>query len=256
MISFFSRPLRLVALVVILGVAGAGWWIWQGAHSSTPVDSTAAVSEFRSAATADVAPRAGVPAAGVYRFRVTGEEAAGSGVLSAERPLPGEAVYIITPDEAGYHEDLRFSEEHAEEARFRVDAEGSTAVWRRTKVMFLGMGTDDRDDVKPAALDHPATMKPGATWGGEYKLGDLVVTYTAKVTGTGTATIDGKRVKTVTFRTEATYTGSTPGDRTDVVTWAPALSLPVAWSIDQTTGGDAAFTMTADMELVSTTPER
>ncbi len=256
MISFFSRPLRLVALVVVLGVAGAGWWIWQGAHSSTPVSSTKAVSEFRGTDTADVAPRAGVPAAGVYRFRVTGQEAAGSGVLSAERPLPSEAVYIITPDEAGYHEDLRFSEEHAEEARFRVDADGSTATWRRTKVTFLGIGTDDRQDVEPAALDHPAAMKAGSAWGGEYKLGDLVVTYTAKVTGTGTATVDGKKVKTVTFRTDATYTGSFPGERTDVVTWAPALSLPIAWSIDQETGGDSAFTMNADMELVSTTPER
>ena len=57
----------------------------------------------------------------MYRYLVTGSESAGSGVLSAERSLPAEAVYIISPIAGGYHEDLRLSEEHVEEARFRVD---------------------------------------------------------------------------------------------------------------------------------------
>lgn len=251
-----TRPLRLIALVALLGVAGGAYWLWQGASSSTAVDKNDALTEFRSTDAAALPARPGVPAAGVYRFRVTGEEAAGSGVLSAERPLPAEALYIITPDEAGYHEDLRFSEEHVEEARFRVDADGSSAEWRRTKVTFLGMGTDDRNDVEPPALDHPAKLAKGATWGGEYRLGGLVVTYTARVTDTGTAVVDGERIPTATFRTESTYTGSMPGERTDVVTWAPSLSLPIEWSIDQTTGGASDFTMTADMELVSAIPQR
>jgi hypothetical protein len=256
-ISFVSRPLRIVALVVLLGVAGGAWWVWQGAHTSTAVEATDAVSEFRTGEAApDVAPRPGVPEAGVYRYRVTGQEAAGSGVLSAERPLPAEAVYIITPTAEGYHEDLRFSEEHVEEARFRVDPAGTTAEWRRTKVTFVGIGSDTRDDVVPAALDHPRPMKAGDEWGGEYQLGELAVSYTAKVVGTGTATVDGRTVRTVTYRTDATFTGSTPGTRTDVVEFAPGLSLPVAWSIDQTTGGASDFTVSADMELVSATPER
>jgi hypothetical protein len=254
-ISFLTRPLRLIALVALIGVAGGAYWLWQGARSSTAVDRAEAVSEFRGGGAVQEA-RPGVPAAGVYRFRVTGSESAGSGVLSAERPLPDEAVYIITPIEGGYHEDLRFSEEHVEEARFRVDGAGTTAEWRRTKVSFLGIGTDDRSDLAPPALDHPRPMRPGASWGGDYRMGELAVSYTAEVVGTGTATIDGRRVATTTYRTEAAFTGPTPGNRTDVVTWAPALSLPLEWSIDQTTGGSSDFTMTAEMELVSATPER
>jgi len=256
-ISFISRPLRIVALVVLLGAVGGAWWVWQGAQTSTAVEATDAVSEFRTAdATADAAPRPGVPAAGVYRYRVTGEEAAGSGVLSAERPLPAEAVYIISPTAEGYHEDLRFSQEHVEEARFRVDPEGTSAEWRRTKVTFVGIGADTRDDVVPAALDHPRPMRAGDEWGGDYQLGELAVSYTARVTGTGTATVDGRTVRTVTYRTDATFEGPTPGTRTDVVEFAPALSLPITWSIDQTTGGTSDFTISADMELVSATPER
>ena len=44
MISFFSRPLRVVALVVVLGIAGGAYWVWHGAHSSTPVDQKGACS--------------------------------------------------------------------------------------------------------------------------------------------------------------------------------------------------------------------
>jgi hypothetical protein len=255
-ISFMTRPLRLIALVALLGVAGGAYWLWQGANSSTAVDKDTALTEFRGGEVADAAPRPGVPAAGVYRFRVTGEESAGSGVLSAERKLPAEALYIITPTEAGYHEDLRFSEEHVEEARFRVDEAGSTAEWRRTKITFLGMGTDDRSDVTPPALDHPTPMERGDTWSTEYTLGELQVATRSRVVATGTATVDGEQVRTTTFRTDSTYTGPTPGTRTDVVTWAPSLSLPIEWSIDQTTGGSSDFTMTADLELVSAAPER
>lgn len=256
MIALLTRPFRLLALLVLLAAAGGAYWFWQGAHSSTAADRSDALTQFREGAAASAPVRAGAPAPGVYRYRVRGEESAGSGVLSVERPFPDEALYVITPTEDGYHEDLRFSQEHVEEARFRVEPRGTIAEWRRTKISFMGIGTDDRDDVVPPALDHPATMARGARWGGEYRLGDLAVSYRSRVVRTGTATVDGRTVRTVTFRTEASFTGATPGTRTDVVTWAPALSLPVAWSIEQATGGSSDFRMTADLELVSATPER
>ncbi len=257
MISLLTRPIRLLALVALIGLAGGAYWVWHGAASSTAIDADEALTDFRGTeAGAATEARPGVPRAGVYRYRVTGEESAGSGVLSAERPLPAEAVYIVSPSPGGYHEDLRLSQEHIEEARFRVTPTGTSAEWRRTKITFVGIGADDRDDVVPAALDHPRPMRPGSTWGGDYRLGELAVSYTARVTGTGQATVDGRQVRTVTYRTDATFTGPTPGTRTDVVTFAPALSLPVAWSIDQTTGGAADFTISADLALVSGTPER
>jgi len=256
-ISFLSRPVRLIALIVLVGVAGGAYWVWHGASTSTAVDKTDALAEFRDTeAVAPTESRPGIPRAGVYRYRVTGEESAGTGVLSAERALPSEAIYVISPNAGGYREDLRLSEEHVEEARFQVTPEGTSAAWRRTKVTFVGIGEDSRDDVVPVALDHPRPMKAGATWGGKYTLGPLVVTYTARVTGAGTAKIDGRDVRTVTYRTDATFTGPTPGTRTDIVTFAPSLSLPVTWSIDQTTGGSADFTISADLALVSGTPEQ
>ena len=256
MTSLFSRPLRLVALVAVIGIAGAVYWVWHGAHTSTAVSQDAVLAEYRAKNVSDTPPAAGVPASGVYRFRATGEESAGSGVLSASRPLPAEAVYIVTPKAGGYHEDLRFSQEHVEETDFAVGERGANATWRRTKVTFLGVGADDRDAVEPPSFDHPSEFTVGKSWKGAYRLGDLKVAYTGKITGRETAQLDGKSIPVFVIRTDSTFQGSTPGSRTDVLRWSPDLSLPVAWSIQQKTGGDAEFAIDAELTLVSGTPQR
>ena len=257
MISNLSRPKRIVAVVavVILAALAVGaYMLWSGAHSSTAVNENGALAEFRAQNVAATTPRVGQPASGVYRYAVTGKEKAGSGVLSAERSLPAEALYIITPIAGGYHEDLRLSEEHVEEANFLVNATGNTATWRRTKITFLGVGADDRDPVEPPSLDHPAALKVGATWGGTYKLGGLTTAYNGTVTGKDTVQVAGKAVPVFVIQTKSTFTGSTPGTRTDTIGWSPALSLPVSWTITQKTGGSSDYTINADMTLVSGTP--
>lgn len=256
MTSFITRPLRLIALVALIGIGVGGYFIWSGAHSSTPADQSGALADYRALGVTDTTPPPGVPAPGVYRFRATGKESAGSGVVSAERPLPAEAVYIISPIAGGYHEDLRLSKEHVEEARYLVSATAATATWRRTKVTFLGVGADDRTDVTPPSIDHPTSFTVGHSWGGRYNLGKLAVDYRGTVVSKGTATLDGKTVPIVTLRTESTFTGSTPGSRTDVVGWSPKYSMPVTWTITQKTGGDADFAITASLQLESATPER
>jgi len=256
-ISFITRPLRLIALLALAGAGVGAYVIWSGAHHSTAADQGGAVADYRALHVTDVTPARAVPAPGVYRFRVTGSEKAGSGLVSAERTLPAEAVYIISPIAGGYHEDLRLSEEHVEEAHYRVSGPSVLATWRRTKVTFLGIGTDDRTDVVPASVDHPASgFTVGRTWGGRYALGATGVTYRGRVVARGTATLDGKTIPVVTLRTDSTFTGPTPGRRTDTITWSPALNLPVAWTITQKTGGDADFQIAADLELESGTPVR
>ena len=61
----------------------------------------------------------------------------------------------------------------------------------------------------------------------------------------------------VVLRTDSTLHRRHAGhaDRPDPLV-APALSLPVKWSIDQKTGGASEFEITADLELVSGTPQR
>lgn len=256
MISLLTRPLRLVALVALIGAGVGAYMVWSGAHSSTAADQGGALADYRAKAGTEVTPPPGMPAPGVYRYRALGSESAGSGVVSATRPLPAEALYIISPITGGYHEDLRLSQEHLEEARYRVDDGAARVLWRRTKVTFLGVGEDDRSEVTPPSIDRPATLSVGRRWGGRYVLGALSVEYRGRVISKGTATLDGTRIPIVVLRTESTFAGRTPGTRTDIVRWSPTLSLPVTWSIAQKTGGVADFAITADLRLQSGTPLR
>ena len=256
MISFITRPLRLIALIALVGVGVGGYLAWSGAHSSTATDQNSALADYRARGVTDTTPIPGAPAPGVYRYRATGNESAGSGVISAERPLPAQAVYIISPIAGGYHEDLRLSEEHIEEARYAVSDTAVTALWRRTKITFLGIGTDDRTDVTPPSVDHPTRFTVGRTWGGAYALGETGVTYRGTVVSKGTATLDGATIPVVVLRTESTFTGPTPGTRTDLIQWSPDLSLPVTWAITQKTGGSSEFAIDAKLTLESGTPAR
>lgn len=256
MTSLLSRPLRLIALIALVGAAGGGYLLWSNVHSSTKADGDAALADYRALKVTDTTPPPGTPAPGVYRFTARGSESAGNGVLTAERDLPAEAVYIISPIPGGYHEDLRLSKEHVEEARFSVDSGEVTALWRRTKVTFLGIGTDDRTDVTPPAVDHPTRFTVGDDWGGRYSLGDLKVEYRGTVVSKGTETLEGREIPVVVLRTDSSFTGETPGTRTDLISWSPEHSLPVAWKITQKTGGASDFEITADLRLVSATPLR
>jgi hypothetical protein len=255
--SITSRPRRLVAIiavVVLAAVAVGAFILWNNAQTSTAANEGGALAEYRAKGITDTAPRAGVPASGVYRYTVTGSESAGTGPLTAERSLPPEAVYMISPIAGGYHEELRLSEEHIEEARFRVDPDGTYATWRRTKITFLGIGEDDRTPVDPPSLDHPNPLKVGAKWGGTYTMGDIETTYTGTVTGKDTVQVDGAAVPVFVIQTKSAFTGPTPGTRTDTISWSTKLSLPVAWTITQKTGGSSDYQIDASMKLASGTP--
>lgn len=255
MVSSLRRPSRYVPILVALILAAAGAWLWRGASSSTLASADGAVADYR-ARMADAPPardRPGVPAPGVYFYRQSGSEEAG-GAITVSRALPARAVYIASPTAAGYHEDLRLSAEHVEEARFRVDRRGATAEWRRTKITFLGVGEDDRSQITPPSLDHPAELSPDARWGGTYRSGDVTVTYTGRVVGRDSMTLDGRTVPAVVLRTDSSFAGRITGTRRDLVSFAPSLSLPVRWTIAQETGGDADYSMDATLELESAVP--
>lgn len=256
MFSSLRRPSRHIPILLVLVIVAAGAWVWHGAGSSTPVSADTALADFRArAADSPAGPLAkGAPVPGVYHFRQSGSERAGSGPLEVSRDLPARAVYIVTGTRKGYHEDLRMSAEHVEETRFHVERRGVLAAWRRTKITFLGIGEDERAPVDPISLDHPSDLAPGATWGGTYRNGDTTVTYTGRVTGSETMTLDGAPVKVAVIQTDSTFDGPHSGTRRDIVRFAPSLSLPVAWAITQTTGGESEYSIDAELELESAVP--
>ena len=199
--------------------------------------------------------RPAMPAAGVYRFAVTGKEKAGSGVLSAERTLPAEAVYVITPIAGGYHEDLRLSEEHVEEAHFLVNDVGQ----HRHVAPHQGhLPRHRRGRPRPR---RPPLARPPAQPHGRRHLGRYLLPSATSARSTP--------ARSPPRRTAPARRRLGPGlrdpDRQHVhrldprhahghVSWSPKLSLPVAWDITQKTGGSSDYSITASMKLASGTP--
>jgi hypothetical protein len=251
--SLFPRW-ALVGLVILLALAGAGVWAWRSASSSTPVSEEEALSSFREGAGAAAAARPGVPRPGVYTYRQAGEERGGAGPLSVRRDLPDEARYVVTATGEGFEEELSLSEQHIEGVRFRMTAEGSRAVWRRTDVTFLGIGRDDRRDLRPPPLHMPSRLPVGRAWSGRYVAGELPVSYRSEVLRREAVEVAGERLPALVVRTVGDTGGAHPGRRVDTFWWSARLALPLRWTIDMDVRGTVSLDTTSDLRLEAAEP--
>ncbi len=251
-----ARPLLAAVLLVILALAGAGIWAWNDARSSTPVSEDAAVAAFRREGGAEGGSAApGVPRPGVYTYDQSGSESGGAGPVSISRDLPAHARYVVTHVPGGYAEELDISQEHIEGLRLRVAPDGgSRAVSRRTEVKFLGVGRDDRRDLRPAPVHLPPDLRVGRSWSGRYAAGDLPVSFRSRVLRREAVEIEGRRIPCVVVSTVGDTGGAHPGTRTDTRWWSPALALPLRWTIEMRIRGVVTLDAHADLRLESVTP--
>ena len=255
LLSLFTRPFRLIGLIVTVGLIVGGIWLWNRAHSSTPVSEERALADFRGRAAEEPARvRPGVPRAGVYSYRVQGRETAKAGPASIGRDLPGRASYVVTPTPAGYEEEWRLSEEHIEAFRYRVAPGGARTVWTRTKLTFLGFGRDDRRDLRPPPLRMPLRPRVGQTWRSSYMAGDLPVMVAARVLRREPVRVGGRPVPALVVHVHSETGGAHPGTRDERVWWAPSLALALRMEVDMEVRGTFGLSGEARLELESTDP--
>jgi hypothetical protein len=248
------RTRTLVVLGVLAVLAGGGLWLWQSARSSTPVSQEDALASFREQGGAAGTRGAGVPSPGVYTYRQRGTERGGAGPLGVSRDLPSEARYVITLTRDGYLEELDLSQEHVEAVRLRMTPAGSRAVWRRTKVTFVGLGRDDRRELRPPPLHLPRDLAVGRRWSGRYTAGELPVAFRSEVLRREPVEVAGRDLPAVVVRTIGDTGGVHPGTRTDTIWWSPALALPLRWTIDMEIRGPVTLDTSADLVLQDPTP--
>ena len=175
--------------------------------------------------------------------------------MSISRDLPSRARYVVSPAPGGYAEELDISQEHIEGLRLRVAADGgSHAVSRRTEVEFLGVGRDDRRDLRPPPVHLPHALPVGRAWSGRYMAGELPVSFHSRMLRREAVEIEGRRIPCVVVRTVGDTGGAHPGTRTDTRWWSPVLALPLRWTIDMRIRGVATLDTHAELTLESVTP--
>ena len=253
-LRLLTRPLRLVALLLLLALVVGGIWAWREVRSSTPASEEEAVAAFRGGAQAAASRRPGVPRPGVYSYRVDGFERASAGPLRVSRPLPRRAPALVRPTPDGYELEVRFSKEHVEGFRYRVDGRGIFAVQSRTELTFLGVGRDDRRALRPPPLHMPLRPHVGQEWRGTYRAGDLVVRVRSRVLRAETLRIGGRSVPTVVVAIRSDTEGAHPGRRIETLWWSSEVGLPVRHETDLEIHGVVGLTAKATLELVSTQP--
>lgn len=255
--GIFARPWRVVAVLLVVALVGAGFWLWHRAGSSTPVSEEDALGAFRegggAAGAGRVAP--GVPAPGVYTFAQSGSEEGGAGPLEISRGLPGQARYTVIRTADGYREELAISREHVEGVTVRVRPRASWELARRTRVTFLGFGRDDRRRLRPPPVRLVRPLTVGRSWRASYSAGTLPVTSRSVVLRQEVVVVGGRRYAARVVRTVGDTGGAHPGRRVDVIWWSPALALPLRWEIDMEIGGPATLRTRARLELESVTPQ-
>lgn len=251
-----TRPVRLIGLLVVVALIGLGAWLWLSAGSSTPTDAEAALRGFRARGGEAGSVRPGVPRPGVYTYRQQGSERGGAGPVKVSRDLPDEARYVALLTPEGFREELLVSEEHEEVVRYRVNQAGAIrAVWRRTEVRFVGVGSDDRRTIRPPSLHVPANPRVGQRWREDYRAGELRVQATSRVLRSERVTVSGRSYPVLVIRVDGVTSGAHPGTRTDVFWWSPQLSLPLRWSFEMDIGGTLSFEADADLRLAALPPK-
>jgi hypothetical protein len=241
--------------VVIVAVVVAGFLFWRTLDDTDPVKVSDALAEYRESPTPG-APRPGLPAAGVYEYRVTGSERLARGPISIDRTLPEIAPMIVRRTGDGYETDVRYSEDHTELSRYDLRPQGAFVTFART-VVSIPLTTTTRDrEWTPPLLRLPLRPEVGQRWGGPFTAGDLELQIRTQVVRRETVEAGGRTVRDVfVIRSRQAITGEYTGARTETFWYSPRTGLIVRYAIDSELNGPTDFDITAEQALRSLTPQ-
>ena len=243
-------PLALLAAMVLGGI-----WAWREANASVPASLPDALDTVREADLA--AGRAGLPLAGVYRYKATGEEQLAAGPLEITRKLPARSLLVVLPEARGVRAlEWRFSRDSGETWRVADANRGTNVVYRSVTVGVRGIGREFGGATVPA-LWRPRNPRAGQKWSATYRQGDaLAFRRESTVQRQETVTIGDQKVRAWVITSKETLTGSVTGEELERVWWSPELNLDVKRTIDRDIGGTISHHLTATLVLESIAPER
>jgi hypothetical protein len=248
------RATIIAAAAVVIIVAGLSVWILTAGRQSSEVTEAAALDQVEGDGLVE-SPAPGVPAPGVYSYAQAGWERVGAGPLGVRRELPGTARIAVGAVSPSSFEVTAFlSEEHIEGVRYGVAGGWIREEWRRTDVTLVGIGRDDRRDLRPPPRRVPMAPEVGQTWRDEYEAGSLPVEVSSRIARADELEVGGEAVPVVVIRVESTTGGAHPGTRSETVWWSPERAIPVRWRLEMDVEGVAELTTRTTLELEDLSP--
>ena len=244
------RIIGVLAVVVVLVVAAGGWFWWKARQPAPPEASQAAVAELH---TLQPTTWHGTnPQPGVYVLSEHGRECAGVTGFSLCRSLPSTAQMIVARPGGDILIENDLSVDHIEAARLVRRPSGDYETWQRTKIVFEGLGQDDRATVSPPSLSLPAGAHVGQTWTTSFVSGGLPVHTTNHIGSQTTLRIGGTDYPVLVITSVSVTGGAHPGTETDVSWHSMALGIDLRDTIDRKIGGQFPYTLVYDGTMVST----
>jgi hypothetical protein len=219
MVLALLRPGRIVFLVLVAAIAVGGWWLWGRLHRSPEASLTAAIRSVKAAPSA-----AGIPAAGVYRMRLSGTEQIGIGPLTFDRSLPRQALLVVTGTSGGGREvELRLSADEAE--AWRVDRTGRIGRARSLSVGVLGHTHAFAGAATPAVTLVAPKLRAGSRWHSTFVADQIAFDRTSRVRQVGHYVLGGVSFPAYEIEAKETATGALNGTTTTRGWFLPRLGL-------------------------------
>jgi hypothetical protein len=203
-----------------------------------------------STSTSATAPRqvtatlaAGVlPRPGVYRYAQRGYEEAKAGPLKLHRAFPRIGLLVVSGSGHVVQEEWRFSKQHLEATRTRVDSSGRYSLWQRTRITFV-ITQDEKHPARPVTLSEPARLRVGQRWVQDYTVGGVHSVSRNRVTG---------RCGPDCFvlLADSTVSGAHPGTEREVSWESARTGLTLRETIDRRIGGTFPYRMHLELRLI------
>jgi hypothetical protein len=244
------RILAVVAIIVVAVAAVGGWFWWKARQPAAPEAPAAALDELHRLQPG--AWHGANPQPGVYVLHETGRECAGVTGFSLCRNLPTTAQTIIARPAGDVLIENDLSVDHIEAYRLALRPAGAYQTWQRTKIVFAGIGQDDKTTVAPPSLSLPANPHVGQTWTTQFMAGGLPVHTTNRIGSATTVTVGGTAYPVLVITSVSVTGGAHPGTETDVSWHSTQLGVDLRDTINRKIGGQFPYTLVYDGTMVST----
>ncbi len=252
--------LGALGLVVLLGLAVAGLWLFVWRSPGTPVSRAQAMDLYHQLQKRKPRINSGLPKPGIYRYRTSGTEALSVGGISRSFPSSTDMIVADGTCAQMMWEPLLQHNEGLVECR---QANGALTIAGASSYEEIA-GTQTTTIIRCPASTYlvPPDPSAGKSWNSVCTSGQERVEFSGEVVGSSSVKIHGQTTPAIHTRLKLSFSGAESGANPNDYWVSPSSGLILRQreeaDISQTAGplGSVRYTEQMDIVLASTIPLR